>query len=197
MKTWMRKILPGVAAVGILTVGGSVAWANVNSAATPNASQTAQGSFQPGTGPLSQGYGHRGQGAGQGAGQGLKLGQGNMQGRGEGLGLGPSGGPQAMTGVLNLLHIDAQTLMQERQSGQSLADIAKAHGVTEQALVSALTEQHTQRIQAALQAGRITQDEATAAQKTMQSRIQQAIHNQATHQGPWMGSSAPATNSGV
>ncbi|RIV24393.1 hypothetical protein D2Q93_07150 [Alicyclobacillaceae bacterium I2511] len=190
MKTRMAKVLPGLAALGILTVGGSVAWASVNSTGTPTvptAPQATQGAFQPGNGPMGPAMmGHR-----HGLGQEL------MQGQGQRLGLGPSGGVSSMQGVLNLLHVDAKTLIQERQSGKSLADIAKVHGVSEQALVTALTEQNTQRIQQALQSGRITSDEAAAAEKTMQSRIQQAIHNQATHQGPRINSLAPTINNGI
>jgi len=70
--------------------------------------------------------------------------------------------------ALGLLRVSAQTLgVQPRDvvtglcSGQTLAQVASAHGKTPQDLIDALVNAADQRIQARLQAGRITPAQAT------------------------------------
>lgn len=71
------------------------------------------------------------------------------------------GGP-FMDAIANLLGLDRTTIMARRHSGESLASIAAGQGVAEQKLVDALKQQHVDRIEGLVAAGRITQAQADA-----------------------------------
>jgi len=100
--------------------------------------------------------------------------------------MGPMMGPQAMLGldtVAKLLGEDPATIAAERQGGKSLAEIAAARGVSEEALVQALLDAHRAALDAAAAAGRITREQADAMLGVMGERIAQAIHR--TDTGPF------------
>lgn len=62
--------------------------------------------------------------------------------------------------VLDVLGIDAAELREQLASGQSLADVAEAQGVDVQAVIDAVLSAHQERLAEAVEAGRITQEQA-------------------------------------
>jgi polyhydroxyalkanoate synthesis regulator phasin len=62
--------------------------------------------------------------------------------------------------VTDLLGIDAATLRAELQAGSTLAEVATAQGVSVDVLVDAIVNQMQERVDAAVEAGKITADEA-------------------------------------
>ena len=110
------------------------------------------------------------------------------------LGAGPAAGfGVASDALLNQLGMTADQLRAERQAGKSLAQIAQARGVSEDALVALLTGEHKAALDAAVTAGRLTQAQAEQALATMQARIATAVDR--TEVGPpeWAG----PTNGGL
>lgn len=71
------------------------------------------------------------------------------------------GGP-FMDTIAKLLGLDRATIMARRHSGESLASIAASQGVDEQKLIDALKQQHVDRVNGLVAAGRITQAQADA-----------------------------------
>lgn len=66
--------------------------------------------------------------------------------------------------VTELLGVDAETLRDELRSGATLAEVAEANGVSTDELVDALVARAMERLDAAVEAGRI--DQATADEKS-------------------------------
>ena len=76
--------------------------------------------------------------------------------------------------IAQFLGITAEQLRTEL-NGQSLAQVAQAHGRTRAQLVQFLVSAAQQQIAAAVQAGRLTQAEATQRQAELQARIEQKV----------------------
>ena len=91
---------------------------------------------------------------------------------GEGMGggfKGAFGGNSAViTEVLGLTH---EELYELRLEGKTLAEIAAAQGVSEDALVSAMLEQRQEVLQAAVEEGRLTQEQAEFMLQNMEQNI--------------------------
>jgi hypothetical protein len=79
--------------------------------------------------------------------------------------------------LLSLLNLDASTLQQNFKSGKSLADIAAAQGVDEQKVIDLLVSQDAQRLDQAVQAGKLTQDQATKEKADAQTEIKNKVEN--------------------
>lgn len=62
--------------------------------------------------------------------------------------------------VTDVLGLEAADIRSRMADGQSLADIADAEGVEVQALVDAIVAEHQERLDAAVDAGRLTEEQA-------------------------------------
>lgn len=78
--------------------------------------------------------------------------------------------------LLALLKMDVDTLKTEMKSGKTLAEIAGEQGVSEQALKDVIKQQMTQRLDKAVENGKIPQDKAVAIKANMDERIDKMIH---------------------
>ncbi|MBX6351916.1 MAG: hypothetical protein IRZ10_01170 [Thermoflavifilum sp.] len=85
-------------------------------------------------------------------------------------GRGMFGGVNLQT-VANVLKISVSTLQQDLQSGESILDVAKKQGVSEQTLENALVADEQSRINQMVQSGRITSDQG----QQMLSRFKQML----------------------
>ncbi|MCQ4086523.1 LysM peptidoglycan-binding domain-containing protein [Saccharibacillus sp. JS10] len=71
---------------------------------------------------------------------------------------GPGKGPkQEMKEIASLLKLTSEQLKTRQEAGESLADIAKAQGVSQQSLIDLLVSKHETRLKAELADGKITQ----------------------------------------
>lgn len=77
--------------------------------------------------------------------------------------------------LLSLLQIDQATLKQELKAGKSLADIAAEKGVAEQQVIDTLVQQATQRIDQAVQNGKLTQDKADQMKAKLADRVKAMV----------------------
>lgn len=125
------------------------------SALTPPA-QNPQG---PGPGAAQQGW--QGRGMGSGAGFGYQAAE--------------APGAKALGMTVDQLHAD-------RSAGKSLAEIAKAKGVSTEALVGAMVESRKAVLDARVKAGSLTQAQADAALTTMKARMAGSVDR--TEVGP-------------
>ncbi|AII58094.1 hypothetical protein ASJ33_05725 [Dehalococcoides mccartyi] len=73
--------------------------------------------------------------------------------------------------VLTLLNMTQAELQAERQSGKTLAAIAAEQGISTDALVNALMEQHRAAVQAMVNAGQITQEQGTYRLQIMEQNV--------------------------
>jgi hypothetical protein len=79
--------------------------------------------------------------------------------------------------LLSLLKVDANTLQQDLKAGKSIADIASAQGVQEQSVIDLLVSQETQKLDQALQAGKLTQDQLTKEKADLQNEIKNRVEH--------------------
>jgi len=100
-------------------------------------------------------------------------------GNGQGL-RGFGGNSGVITDLLGLTH---EELYQLRADGKTLAQIAAAKGVSEDALVNAILEQRRETLQAAVAAGRLTQEQANLMLKNMGANIRLQITSNAGPRG--------------
>ena len=63
----------------------------------------------------------------------------------------------------------------ELQAGKSLAEVAAAHNVSRDQLIQKLVAAETKRIDDAVAAGRLTQDQATQRKADVQTRVTQMV----------------------
>jgi predicted DNA-binding protein YlxM (UPF0122 family) len=79
--------------------------------------------------------------------------------------------------LLSLLKVDAATLQQELKAGKSLADIAAAQGVEKQKVIDLMFKQASERLDQAVQAGKLTQDQADKRKAELQDQIKNRVEN--------------------
>lgn len=186
MKPFLKVVIPALAVFGVVAVSGGVAFASVNGQGFGPGAQMANttASGTTGTCPMTGEPGaHRGFG-GPGGGMGF----GSRMGGGAGTGF--AGAPRGMMGdVLATLKIDSQTFVQDRQAGMSLADIAKKQGVEKQAVIDAMKKELTERIDLAVQNGRINDAQANQAKAQLDTQLK-AMVEQAGVAGGMHGSMA-------
>lgn len=77
--------------------------------------------------------------------------------------------------LLSLLNMDADTLRQQLLSGKSLTEIASEKGISEQQIVDLFVKQGTQRIDEAVKAGKLTQEQADQLKSLLEERIKDGI----------------------
>lgn len=77
--------------------------------------------------------------------------------------------------LLALLKMDAETFRTEIKSGKSLADIAKERGVSEKQLKEVMIKQMTERIDASVKAGRLSEEKAAEMKSRMETHIDDMI----------------------
>ena len=107
-------------------------------------------------------------------GPGLGRGHG-MHGMGRG---GPHGGPRAsMTTAATYLGLTEAELRTQLQSGQTLAQVAKAQGKSVDGLKQAMTDAAKKDLAADVKAGRLTQAQADAMLKELSARLDDMIQN--------------------
>ncbi|GAV22187.1 DUF2680 domain-containing protein [Carboxydothermus pertinax] len=82
-----------------------------------------------------------------------------------------------MDNVAKFLGIDVSTLMSERHSGKTLAQIAKEKGKTEDELVNYLVEQKKAKINQLVKDGKITQAQADAMLQNITERTKQMVNS--------------------
>ena len=78
--------------------------------------------------------------------------------------------------VTKTIGIDRPTLRQELRSGKTIADIANEHGVDPQTVVDALVTAATNRLDAAVAAGRITSERASKIEPRLPDRITKLVN---------------------
>jgi len=100
---------------------------------------------------------------------------------GGGLGMRGFGGNAAV--LTDLLGLTADELYQLRADGKTLAQIAASKGITEDVLVAAILEQREEVLQAAVTAGRLTQEQADLMLQNMAVNIRLQITSTAGPKG--------------
>lgn len=101
---------------------------------------------------------------------------GAQQGRGIGYGMGYGMGYQAAEApAAKALKMTVEDLHAQRLAGKSLAEIAKAQGVSTDAVVMAMVESRKAVLDARVSAGTLTQAQADEALKLMKERMSQSI----------------------
>ncbi|SDF05156.1 LysM peptidoglycan-binding domain-containing protein [Sporomusa acidovorans] len=78
--------------------------------------------------------------------------------------------------LLDFLKINEQTFADKVKAGKTLVQIADEQGISEQALKGFLTEEMTNRIDAAVKAGRLTEDKAAQAKANIEKRVDDMIN---------------------
>jgi uncharacterized protein YidB (DUF937 family) len=108
---------------------------------------------------------------------------------------GPGRGPGGPFGadVATFLGISQSDLRTALQNGQTLAQVAQAHGKSAADLTTFLTNQLKTRLDQAVAAGRITSQQETTQLAQASSRISQMINSTGPKWGPPPGSPAAAT----
>jgi polyhydroxyalkanoate synthesis regulator phasin len=99
------------------------------------------------------------------------------------------GGVGDLGDVAQFLNTDTTTIKDALKGGQSLAQVAQAHGKTADELKTFLTDKATQRIKDAVADGKITQAQADTITSNLSSRLDKIIN--ATHDR--MHSATPGT----
>lgn len=107
-------------------------------------------------------------------------------GFGPGRGHGGPGPMAAHADIAQFLGITPEQLRAEL-NGQSLAQVAQAHGKSRDQLIQFLVSNAQQRLNEAVQAGRLTQQQADQRLADLQARIEQLVdrvHRPGSRQGP-------------
>lgn len=164
-KNWKRVgMTAGVLAMSAMTVFAGAAFAQGNGPANSGASGSGQASQYGSGGNAAPVYG-----------QANRYGNGSG-GVGTGYGLatrGAWGGPDSsLTAVAaEVLGIEQTELVAELTAGATIADVAVEYSVDPQAIVDAYVQPRTDTLDAAVAAGRITQDQADAMLAQMAAMI--------------------------
>ncbi|MGQ7279114.1 hypothetical protein ACT91Q_14195 [Brevibacillus thermoruber] len=77
--------------------------------------------------------------------------------------------------LLALLKLDEEKLQSELKAGKSLAEIAKAQGVSTDELVSLLTKQEEEHLAAAVKEGKLTQEQADKRKEEIENVVKKLI----------------------
>lgn len=104
-------------------------------------------------------------------------GEGRGEGRGGGRDPGSFGRGVTSEALTDLLGLDAQELRQQVRDGATLAEIATAQGVETQAVVDELVAELTERVDNAVENGRIDQAEADQKLADAETKITDMVDN--------------------
>ena len=129
------------------------------------------------TARLAENRPERGDRGGRGEGRGEGGGEGRGEGRGEGGGPGMFGRGVASEALTDLLGLDAQELRQQLRDGATLAEIATTQGVEPQAVIDELVAELTERVDNAVEDGRIDQTEADQKLVDAEAKITDMVNN--------------------
>jgi len=99
------------------------------------------------------------------------------EGRGEGGGPGLFGRGVASEALTDLLGLDAQELRQQLRDGATLSEIATAQGVDPQAVIDELVAELTERVDNAVENGRIDQADADQKLADAEAKITDMVDN--------------------
>lgn len=77
--------------------------------------------------------------------------------------------------LLTLLGVDSSTLQQDLKAGKSLADIASAQGIDVQKVIDLLVSQSSQRLDQAVQTGKLTQDKADSFKAKLADQMKKRV----------------------
>lgn len=88
---------------------------------------------------------------------------------------GGSGG--ALSVVADLLGMTQEDLLAELREGASIVDLTNEAGISPQELIEGIMSSRIERLQAAVDAGRLTQEQADAMVETMRERITDKIES--------------------
>ncbi|MFS0558463.1 hypothetical protein [Brevibacillus sp. 179-C9.3 HS] len=81
------------------------------------------------------------------------------------------------TELLSLLKLDADKLKEELQAGKTLAAIAEAQGVDTADVVALLVDQQEARLNEAVEAGKLTQEQADKLSENLSDRVKEQVEN--------------------
>ncbi|MEJ8548469.1 hypothetical protein [Brevibacillus borstelensis] len=87
--------------------------------------------------------------------------------------------------LLKLLDLSQEELETELKAGKSLADVAKAQGVSVEDVVSLIVKQQEEQLAAAVKAGKLTQQQADKMSENAAERVQKMVES--THQDKGFG----------
>jgi hypothetical protein len=111
-----------------------------------------------------------------------------FSGDGRGFGMGGFGAGEGMLAVVaEQLGIEPAALVTELQSGKTIAELAEANSVATDDIVAAVVAVHQERLDAAVAAGTLTQEEADAHIVLATSHIQSMLDQPLTGRGRGMG----------
>lgn len=86
------------------------------------------------------------------------------------------GGFERSEVLTDLLGVDAQTLKEELRSGSTLAEIAEANGIDTETLITTIVDQAEVRLDAAVEAERLTADEADERLAEFEAKVTERIN---------------------
>lgn len=89
--------------------------------------------------------------------------------------------------VAGILGLDRATLIEQRHSGRSLAEIAEAQGVSREQLVQNILEERKKILEQMVKEGRLTQEQADLCLKNMEQRIEYNVDRTSVGPPPWAG----------
>ncbi|HSL59035.1 MAG TPA: hypothetical protein VK866_14415 [Acidimicrobiales bacterium] len=97
----------------------------------------------------------------------------------------PIGGPRdSMAGVAELLGLEPSEVVEALRGGQTLADLAGDAGVSVEDLVDALLANHAERLDRAVENGRLTADEAAERLAEIEDHVTDVVNGDAEPRGP-------------
>lgn len=121
-------------------------------------------------------------------------------------GFGHHGFRVALETAATYLGVSEEALRTRLEAGTLLADVAKAEGKPVDGLVDALVAEQAKKIDAAVEAGRLTEEQATSLKDGLEDRVTDVVNGTRPagpgpgrgHGHPWRGADAPAvTPAGV
>ncbi|QAV11329.1 hypothetical protein EB820_25560 [Brevibacillus agri] len=91
------------------------------------------------------------------------------------------------TELLSLLKLDAAKLEEELKAGKTLAAIAEAQGVSVDDVVALLVKQQEAKLKEAVEAGKLTQEQADKMNENAAERVKEMVQNTHPGKGPGKG----------
>lgn len=80
-------------------------------------------------------------------------------------------GPQALSAAAGAIGVSPTALVQDLRAGQSIADVAQAHNVSPQSVITTLTTDASTKIDAAVAAGKLTPAQAATLKANLSSEV--------------------------
>ncbi|MGN7470933.1 hypothetical protein [Brevibacillus sp. SAFN-007a] len=108
-------------------------------------------------------------------------------GKGPGKGFGFGFGFGKNEELLSLLKLDAAKLQEELKAGKTLAAVAEAQGVSVDDVVALLVKQQEAKLKEAVEAGKLTQEQADKLNENAAERVKERVQNTHPGKGPGKG----------